>query len=310
MHREDSFITCPPPVKSANSQGFNHLDSFLKRIFLSVFTGIFTSNADFVKKSINLSLRQRAFTMAEVLITLGIIGIVAALTIPQLIKNHEKRVLHTQFLKMYSDLNNAEKLFEAKENITVHEYSKNLGDPQAGTEEMESTYMLKLFMQYFNGQAGATGSMSNTEEGEYRKDVYKRMLGYIPAALNGSNTSSQPCDESIIMSDIAGRFFVMDNNLTGVVANAPNGPKICVDTNGKKGPNKYGYDWFVFTFTSKGTVIPYIGNSLTSYGADLEDPSTECSYSRNSATYTCGYYALSDTRPDGEGGTYWKDFLK
>lgn len=33
---------------------------------------------------------KKAFTMAEVLITLGLIGIVAALTFPQMIKHHKK----------------------------------------------------------------------------------------------------------------------------------------------------------------------------------------------------------------------------
>ena len=35
-------------------------------------------------------MKKRAFTLAEVLITLGIIGIVAALTMPTLIGNYQK----------------------------------------------------------------------------------------------------------------------------------------------------------------------------------------------------------------------------
>ena len=35
---------------------------------------------------------QKGFTLAEVLITLGIIGIVAAMTIPNLIENYQKKV--------------------------------------------------------------------------------------------------------------------------------------------------------------------------------------------------------------------------
>ena len=41
-------------------------------------------------------LRRAAFTLAEVLITLGIIGVVAALTLPTLIQNHQKQVYVTQ----------------------------------------------------------------------------------------------------------------------------------------------------------------------------------------------------------------------
>ncbi len=36
---------------------------------------------------------KKAFTLAEVLITLGIIGVVAALTLPSLITNYKVKVL-------------------------------------------------------------------------------------------------------------------------------------------------------------------------------------------------------------------------
>ncbi len=38
---------------------------------------------------------KNGFTLAEVLITLGIIGIVAAMTMPALIANYQKKVLVT-----------------------------------------------------------------------------------------------------------------------------------------------------------------------------------------------------------------------
>ena len=43
--------------------------------------------------------RKVAFTLAEVLITLGIIGIVAALTLPTIIHKYQAKVLKTQFLQ-------------------------------------------------------------------------------------------------------------------------------------------------------------------------------------------------------------------
>ncbi|MBP3924209.1 type II secretion system protein [bacterium] len=51
--------------------------------------------------------RKTAFTLAEVLITLGIIGVVAALTMPILIENHQKRVVETRLQKFYSVFNSA-----------------------------------------------------------------------------------------------------------------------------------------------------------------------------------------------------------
>ena len=45
--------------------------------------------------------RLAAFTLAEVLITLGIIGVVAALTLPSLIENHKKQVIVSRLNKVY-----------------------------------------------------------------------------------------------------------------------------------------------------------------------------------------------------------------
>ena len=50
---------------------------------------------------------SKGFTLAEVLITLGIIGVVAALTIPTLINNYQKKVTLTRLKQSYSILQNA-----------------------------------------------------------------------------------------------------------------------------------------------------------------------------------------------------------
>ena len=46
-----------------------------------------------------VDMKQTAFTLAEVLITLGIIGVVAAMTLPSLIANHQKQVYVTGLKK-------------------------------------------------------------------------------------------------------------------------------------------------------------------------------------------------------------------
>lgn len=56
-----------------------------------------------------------AFTLAEVLITLGIIGVVAALTIPTLIANYKEKQFVTAWKKVYSDVSNAALLMSQNE---------------------------------------------------------------------------------------------------------------------------------------------------------------------------------------------------
>ena len=51
--------------------------------------------------------RKIAFTLAEVLITLGIIGVVAAMTLPTLIQKNNNRVVETRLKKFYSTMNQA-----------------------------------------------------------------------------------------------------------------------------------------------------------------------------------------------------------
>ncbi len=52
-------------------------------------------------------MKIRAFTLAEVLITLGIIGIVAAMTLPAIVKKYEKLVTITKLKKIWTLLSNA-----------------------------------------------------------------------------------------------------------------------------------------------------------------------------------------------------------
>ncbi len=52
-------------------------------------------------------MKKRAFTLSEVLITLGIIGVVVAFTFPVLISKYQEQVIISKYKKMYSTLSNA-----------------------------------------------------------------------------------------------------------------------------------------------------------------------------------------------------------
>jgi len=70
--------------------------------------------------------KRFAFTLAEVLITLGIIGVVATLTIPILIQNYKKISYSTQLKKTYNTFLNALRLSEVKNgDMSTWEFPNN-----------------------------------------------------------------------------------------------------------------------------------------------------------------------------------------
>ncbi len=62
-----------------------------------------------------LGKKPKGFTLAEVLITLGIIGVVAALTIPNMIKNSQKIEYVVAMKKSYTTFQNGMKAYMANQ---------------------------------------------------------------------------------------------------------------------------------------------------------------------------------------------------
>ncbi len=81
--------------------------------------------------------KKHGFTLAEVLITLGIIGVVAAMTIPTLIANTNSAKFRAQFKKTLSTLNQAALMGQAQYDMNYADATKVCGN-DAGTESAEA----------------------------------------------------------------------------------------------------------------------------------------------------------------------------
>ncbi|MCD7879340.1 MAG: type II secretion system GspH family protein [Candidatus Gastranaerophilales bacterium] len=244
------------------------------------------------------------FTLSEVLITLIIIGIVAAITVPMIYANYQKEALRSAFMRTYSDLNNFAKKYYSDNSISFSEY----------TSQNKNKYSLVLnnMMSYFNQGGSASNMIYNTNEEDYDLDYRLKLLSgkELGKAVTTSNTI---CDNSEQRADLSGRLF----RLNDFPAANINGPIICVDTNGLKGPNKYGYDYFVFIFTVDNRVIPMgmyheKNTTSTNYGGNMFYSGSD--YCRKTGTTSisnaaCAYYALNNKSPDDESKSYWKDFI-
>ncbi len=86
----------------------------------------------------------KAFTLAEVLITLGIIGVVAAMTLPSLITKYKDKELATRAKKAYSAISQAVQLYQAKNSSPGD--STGLWDVAKSSNEVT-----EKFAKYFNG---------------------------------------------------------------------------------------------------------------------------------------------------------------
>lgn len=82
---------------------------------------------------------NKGFTLAEILITLGIIGVVAALTMPVLIQNHRKSEIETKLKKVYTIMNQAIMLSE-NENGEREDWASEL-NTVAGIEKYILPYL-------------------------------------------------------------------------------------------------------------------------------------------------------------------------
>lgn len=165
------------------------------------------------------------FTLAEVLITLGIIGVVAALTIPGLIQTHKANRLHTQFLKSYSTLQQAfRQMTDDDVSVDSRTYNNN-----TFYNTLKQYFKIAIDCGNYNSAKKYEGCYYKTNANAYK-------------TLNGVTTAyTEDFDD--------GQFVLMDGT-TMLIENASASLIfISVDLNGfNTPPNRWGYDLFSFQF--------------------------------------------------------------
>ena len=224
--------------------------------------------------------RKLAFTLAEVLITLGKIGIVAAITIPQLINNYKAKRLQTQFLKSYSTIQQAFKEMEADDVST---------DPTT----YNTLEYYKTFMNYLQAPMDC-----GIGDNKYLPCVYMRdssSKDYKPYKTYDGKTNA-----SMILFD-DGQIALQDGTLLLFENYAPRMRVfVSVDLNGYNNkPNRWGYD--LFTFQLVDNQLKAMGDTGTTY----TDLSTYCNVNSQDEYngIACAKKALSDSE-------YFKNIVK
>ena len=168
-----------------------------------------------------------AFTLAEVLITLGIIGVVAAITMPTLINNYQKKAAITAAKKAYSTLSQA--------------YTQLVNDNGEGLSVCSinnSECLGKLFAPYLkslNGNGKLYTPSSEKAEGCWE-----------------DNDIGMVNETHYCFSAVDGISY--DFDMEYQEANKKQA-LIYVDINGLKRPNKFGKDRFAFIVLNS-TLLP------------------------------------------------------
>ncbi len=208
---------------------------------------------------------KKGFTLAEVLITLAIIGVVAALTIPSVVKNYQKTQTISKLKKVYSSLSQAFNQSQA-ENGMYQTW-------ETGTYPGAYEYFEKYWKPYLKVQKRCTSySDCGYESNTPWKNIKNGAVGEVLISTNYRTT-----------------FIMQDGTLINlyVAGGANSAPEstIYVDLNNSKEPNRYGRDLFVFYRTEKG-ILP------ACYTSTYDNIQANCSKNSNGGTCCARKLAL------------------
>lgn len=167
-----------------------------------------------------------AFTLAEVLITLGIIGIVASITIPTLMNNINEEEFNSGLKKIYSELCQAIQLIQ-QQNGTV--------DVGKGSTIADSNMMRDNF-----------SSVMKFTKSDVAENIFLKSLKLYKgndAGWSGALATGEP---AAVLSDGTSLHFASYSSCSTITGPLIVCGQIRVDINGNKAPNMYGKDVYMF----------------------------------------------------------------
>ena len=192
--------------------------------------------------------RKVAFTLAEVLITLGIIGVVAALTIPNLVANYQERQTVVKLKRTYSILSDAVK-YTVLENGNLDEWQDDSADffRQALTKHLKVVKTCSTYSDFVK----CSGMNWESPPAYVLSDGVVIRMNRIP---NVTTSNNERCAHTV--SDVKNNKGSYSRRCSA----------IDVDLNGAKRPNKHGEDIFQFWVYTDG-IIPAgsVSGSADSY---------------------------------------------
>ncbi len=178
---------------------------------------------------------DRGFTLAEILITLGVLGIVAAITIPALITNYQNRVYETS--KMVFE----NRLGEALRQMNIAEDLTGLGTTEAFVDKLQK-YM-KIIKRCEEPNAHACFADKFGTPGDFiQSNIVKKADNFVGNSLNWDTNAVGIVLQNGASALLAYNPGCQSPGITATVEDLRPCIAITYDTNGKKLPNEYGKD--------------------------------------------------------------------
>lgn len=254
--------------------------------------GVGESFFSFVKiKILKRIIKKYAFTLAEVLITLGIIGVVAAITLPNLINSYKAKVLKTQFIKMDATIQQALLKTSNELGASLSDFygpgaaDPNLVKPACLALEEQVPELNEVWLNQFSG-------LQKISRQKLIDMTHSHCSSVFNAKTNLGTWKCYSLDNTYLLangSSISALEFSWYGRFT-----LPCSVSFMFDTNGPlNGPNRLGYDVFKYEsyeYWMNSLCDPNVNNSENGYG--------------------CYYYARRNINPKDRSISYWDILYK
>ena len=223
-------------------------------------------------------MKKSGFTLAEVLITLGIIGVVAALTAPALVTSGQNQANASRLAVTVSNIENAFTNAISQEGVEKLSATKMWPSTAVTNSNVGTTY------KTFAGNLGQYLHINGYEEKNFGANYYGDNKPYYMSATGGKSTSEATLGGAVaypvFLKNGAAVFFqitggtVKDKtkiiNAGGALYDCRG--EVIIDVNGKSSPNVVGRDIFRFAIGNNGILYPLGGLDYAAYLTEGDKP--------------------------------------
>lgn len=217
---------------------------------------------------------KKGFTLTEILVTLAIIGVISALTLPGLINNYQEKVFVAQLERVYNEVSKAVSQLMTDEAVDDLTESSLVDDPKS--------FLTKYFnVSYFCGDGDSNSSDPNCFASSYRSldksDSSAPVIG-VGDVCAYLSTNASICIYPMSEKEYNDDGTVMRHEYSDVI----------IDVNGLEPPNIEGRDLFTFDIYDNGDIREAYDLAAAVAESDLDDYGDRCG--GNSTGYGVGCF--------------------